>query len=186
MTERPLPRTSPPPEPPATTVLREHGAEIFGFLVRSHGAADAEEIYGLFVDALVKSDTTYRGEVSPRTWGYLLARSAARRYARSRARARALFSPMAHHPSALERPVTGPERSALAASEVTAIDASLSPEERELLVLRLGRGFRFSEIALILGEVEDGDPADERVRAAARLRKRFQELRDRIRAARTS
>ncbi len=174
------------PETFATSLLREHGAEIFGFLARAHGSGEAEEIYGLFVEAVLRSSASYRGDASPRTWGYLLARSAARRHARRRARARALFTPIAHHPSALERPVTGPEREAIAGSEVACLDRSLSPEERELLVLRLGRGFRFSEIAIILGEVEDGAPGQERVRAEARVRKRFQELRDRLRAARPS
>ena len=59
--------------------------------------------------------------------------------------------------------------------KVALLRASLSEEQRELLVLRVDRDLSWEEIALILDET--GEP----VKATARLRKRFQTIKDELR-----
>jgi RNA polymerase sigma-70 factor (ECF subfamily) len=57
----------------------------------------------------------------------------------------------------------------------------LSPEDRELLVLRVDRGLAWNDLARVLSE-EDGELDGPAItREAARLRKRFQVLKDRLR-----
>jgi hypothetical protein len=59
--------------------------------------------------------------------------------------------------------------------------AELSPDEQELLTLRLDRELDFAEIALItLGDPE-ANPATV-ARESAKLRQRFQTLKERLRA----
>ena len=61
------------------------------------------------------------------------------------------------------------------------LDVGHSPEDQELLLLRVDRELEFSEIAMIL--LSDGDSPDEAAvaRESARLRKRFQLLKERLR-----
>jgi RNA polymerase sigma-70 factor (ECF subfamily) len=65
---------------------------------------------------------------------------------------------------------------------------TLDPEDRAILVLRVDRDLEWNEIArVMLGESEQDHTAAELAREAARLRKRFQllkeDLRERARAA---
>lgn len=159
----------------ADACFRAYGAELYGWLVALYGRGEAEEMYGTFSEALVASIGRFRGEASARTFSYAVARNVARRHVRDRARRRKVLTPLSHHPSALDRQdVRALHRDA---SDVL---ASLSTFDRELLILRVDRGFSFREIALLKRGPDAADPALSR--EEARLRKRFQTLRDRLRA----
>lgn len=73
-------------------------------------------------------------------------------------------------------------------SRLQALRDSLPEEDRMLLVLRVDRGLAWNELARILaegepGELDDGPQLDALAltREAARLRKRFQLVKDRLR-----
>lgn len=69
-------------------------------------------------------------------------------------------------------------------SRFAALRESLAPEEQALLVLRVDRGLAWNDLARVLHEGGGalGEPleADELRREAARLRKRFQLLEERL------
>src|SRR5688572_2103501 len=119
-------------------LLDAHGPEIFGWLVATYGWVMAEDIYGAFVEAVVRSAGSFRGDASLRTWGYVLARSAARRHVRALGRRRALFTPLENHPSALDIAERA-NGSRGAQDRLEAIRGRLSIADRELLVLRVDR-----------------------------------------------
>lgn len=168
----------------AHQLVHRYGPQIYGFLRASHGSVAADEIFGIFMESVARSFATagqhakFRHQASERTWAYALARTATLRYLRTESRRRALFTPMENHPSVLELDNHAPSSTSLQ-SRAEALRAQLSAEERELLILRVDRGFRFREIASIL---EPSIPESEIVKAEARLRKRFETVRRRLRA----
>ena len=65
-------------------VLREHGREIFGWMLASlPGETEAADAFSLFSEDLWKSLSRYDGRCSMRTWCYMLARHAVSRVARA-------------------------------------------------------------------------------------------------------
>lgn len=159
----------------ADVCFRAYGAELHGWLVALYGRPEAEEIYGNFAEALCHAMAGFRGDASARTFSYAVARNVARRHLRDRARKRQLLTPLSHHPSALDRAGDTPEP----AAPVELLE-ELALADRELVILRVDRGFSFREIACLrLGTGAGGTAL---VREEARLRKRFQLVRDRLRA----
>jgi RNA polymerase sigma-70 factor (ECF subfamily) len=67
--------------------------------------------------------------------------------------------------------------------KVDAIRAKLAPDDQSLLVLRVNRGLGWNDIARALAEPDEVLADKELVRRAAALRKRFQRLKDELRAA---
>ena len=57
----------------------------------------------------------------------------------------------------------------------------LSPEERELLILRVDRGLAWNDLASVLADDDQRLDEVDVAREAARLRKRFQVLKERLR-----
>lgn len=168
----------------ASELIERYGPQIYGYLRASHGSSAADEIFGIFTESVARSFATegehekFRQQASLRTWAYALARTATLRYLRAEARQRALFTPMDNHPSVLERERHTGSSSALA-GRAESLRAALTAEERELLILRVDRGFRFRAIASIL---EPHASEAELSKAEARLRKRFEAVRRRLRA----
>lgn len=168
----------------ARELMDRYGPQIYGFLRASHGTVAADEIFGIFVESVARTFATdgqhskFREEASVRTWAYALARTATLRYQRTESRRRALFTPMENHPSVMELGAGAASTTSLQ-TRAEALRAQLAPEERELLILRVDRGFRFRDIASIL---EPALPESELGRVEARLRKRFETVRRRLRA----
>jgi RNA polymerase sigma-70 factor (ECF subfamily) len=78
---------TPGEEDPAAVVervLREHGREIFGWMLASlPGETEAADAFSLFSEDLWRSLSRYDGRCSMRTWCYMLARHAVSRIARA-------------------------------------------------------------------------------------------------------
>jgi RNA polymerase sigma-70 factor, ECF subfamily len=163
----------------ADAAIRAYGAEIFGLLVALHGRSDAQEVYGAFAEGIARSAAIYRGEASLRTWAYAVARKVGLRHLRDQRRQRARFSPLAHHPSALERRASSRSPSLSAEERLEHVRAKLSHADRELLILRVDRGFTFAQIARITATFERD--ADALERAEARLRQRYAGIKRRLR-----
>jgi RNA polymerase sigma-70 factor (ECF subfamily) len=62
-----------------------------------------------------------------------------------------------------------------------AIRATLDEADRMLLVLRVDRNMSWNDVARVMADEDDDDSDEELARAAARLRKRFQSVKDSIR-----
>lgn len=171
----------------ATVGLRGYGAEIYGFLVAfHHSEEDAAEVFSRFTERLWGSLGGFQGNASFRTWLYALARNASLNYRRDARRRMRRQEPL---PETSElraiaeevRSSTRPYLRTGAKARFAALRASLPPEDQELLILRVDRKLAWNDLARVLHE-RDGELADlELSREAARLRKRFQVLKERLR-----
>ena len=166
----------------ATLALRELGPEVLGFLSGVLGDADADEVYSAWSERLWRSLKGFEGRCSLRTWMYVLARreiSRFRKGARRHAEGRVPLSELADVlPAARSR-----TRSTVATEkqrQLTALRDELPIEDRTLLILRVDRKLSFDEIALAFSDNPEASAEVDRRREAARLRKRFQLVKQRL------
>lgn len=171
----------------ATLAIRGYGAEIYGFLIAFHrDEQEAAEVFSRFSERLWRDLGTFRGDSSFRTWAYSLARHASLNYLRDASRSRRRHEPLRESSelAGLVEQVRTRTVSYLRTerrSRFTALRESLPAEDQALLVLRVDRGLAWNDLARVL---HDGDaPLSEQAlaREAARLRKRFQLLKARLR-----
>lgn len=165
--------------------LQGFGDELGGFLAARLLDADrSAEAFALFAEDLWRGLPGFRGEASLRTWLYVLARRAALRVIRERARAGREVplsqAGVVERMAAELRSATTRWRRTEAQDRLRALREGLSEDDRELLVLRVDRGLSWEEIAAAL-ELSGPDDAA-RKRSVASLRKRFERLKERIRA----
>jgi RNA polymerase sigma-70 factor (ECF subfamily) len=157
--------------------VQAYGPGILGYLatlLRDDEAA--REAFSEFGEELWKSLPRFAHKSTVKTWAYSIAYHCGLRYRQAQARRRT-------------RPLRTSEYSKLAASieaasrsfsrsaadrKLDVLRRTLTDEEQTLLVLRLDRQMAWDEIAQVLGP--------EGVEVAA-LRKRFQRLKERLRAA---
>ncbi|MBI4956330.1 MAG: RNA polymerase sigma factor [Myxococcales bacterium] len=162
----------------ATLALEAYGPELLGFLVSLLGDPDAaDEAFAQLGEDLWRGLPGFEARSSARTWLYTLARHAAYRLVRG-ARVRNKYAAPASQISAVAEAVrtrTLPFLRTEARDGIARLRAALDPDDRALLVLRLDRNMSWTEVAAVLA------PDEEPVRAAARLRKRFQLVKDRLR-----
>jgi RNA polymerase sigma-70 factor (ECF subfamily) len=160
-----------------TLVLRNLGPEILGFLSAVLGNVDGDEVFAAFSESLWRSLAAYRSKCGIRTWAYMLARQQISRYrkgARRHQQPQVRISELAEVLQEVRRTYTTRR------ATLTRLRNELSIEDRELLILRIDRELSFDEIALLF--VDDPSTADEQAlrREAARLRKRFQLIKDQL------
>ncbi len=171
----------------ATAVLEAYGPEIYAFLVALHRSEiEAEEVFSLFGEGLWQGLQRFEGQSSFRTFAYAIARKISLRYRRDAARKRkregALDSSEIEAVVAEIRTRTAAYLRTTTRSRLSALRASLPEEDQELLMLRVDRKLPWEELAVVLrGEDEPPLTADQKRREGARLRKRFQILKDRLR-----
>ena len=170
----------------ATLTIEHYGAELLGFLV-SHmrNTEDASEVFGEFSEQFWKTLPSFEWRCSARTWAYTLARRAASHY-RKRERRHGIDQPLTQ----LSRLSIAVERvrTATVAFKRTEVKdrfqelrEQLEPEDQTLLILRVDRGLSWLELAeIMLGS--EAAPSEEQLKTeAARLRKRFQHAKERLR-----
>jgi RNA polymerase sigma-70 factor (ECF subfamily) len=163
-------------------VLRDHGPEIFGWLLSTLGdEAEAADAYSLFCEDLWRSLARHGGRCSMRTWCYMIARHAASRMFGQRTRARSVAlseAPQSRLAEAPREPTLGYLRTDMKQG-VRALREQLDPDDQALLVLRVDKGLGWRDVALVLL----GEGADDAAlaRCAASLRKRFERVKERLR-----
>jgi RNA polymerase sigma-70 factor (ECF subfamily) len=165
-----------------TAALRSYGPEVLGFLVAiCKDRNKAEEAFSLFAETLWQGMSRFEWKCSVRTWAYLLARHAVADVHRRQKRdekVRVAFS--SSNISRLAARVRTETLSLLRTEKRSALASlrdELGEEDRALLVLRVDRGLAWRDIARVFGS---GD--DTLDREAARLRKRFQLVKERLRS----
>jgi len=172
----------------ATLALRGYGPEVFGFLVAVHRSeTEASDVFSELAEALWRGLPTFAWESSLRTWTYAIARNVARTRRRDAAR-RERRGPRTGD-SALEGVAHAVRTETLAflrtekRTRLQALRDSLPEEDRMLLVLRVDRQLAWNDLSRVLHEADEGTPLDDAAiaREAARLRKRFQLVKDRLR-----
>jgi RNA polymerase sigma-70 factor (ECF subfamily) len=175
----------------ATLVIEGYGMELMAFLLsRTRSATDAEEVFAMFAEKLWAGLPGFEWRCTARAWAYRIARHAASDYATAAPnRVQRNLALSQHAPlsrlAAQARTTTAAYRRTSTKDRVRALRDRLEPDDQLLLVLRVDRGMEFREIAAALADAEpsDGDLSPEGAldREAARLRKRFERVKERLR-----
>jgi len=171
----------------ATSLLTALGSDVIRFIhARFREEQVSAEVFSRFAEDLWLGLPKFRFQCSVRTWVFILARNAGSRQLNRELRKERLGVPLSAVPD-LERHVqriqtdTMLDLSTPREQRLANLRAELSTEDQELLLLRVDRELEFTEIATIL--LGEGDTPDEAAvaRESARLRKRFQLLKERLR-----
>ena len=166
----------------ATLALDHYGPELYGFLVHlmtdEHAAA---EVYAQASEDLWRGLAGFASQCSVRTWMYVLARHAASRYWRSPWNRCGRGDSVLDELVATARSRTAPWLRTEVKDKWRAVRETLEPDDRTLLVLRVDRGLEWNDVARVTLDSDDPSSAEVQ-REAARLRKRFQLLKDELRA----
>lgn len=171
-----------------TLILEEYGGEVLGFLASMHRDGDAEEVFSLFAEAIWRGAPSFEQRSSARTWAYAVARRVSLMHRRSTRRRAQRFTPFGDDPALADveervRTETLTFMRTETRSRLAALRDALPVEDQMLLMLRVDRRLAWDELAHALADTESPlDEADTK-RAAARLRKRFQIVKDRLRDA---
>ncbi|HEY1908908.1 MAG TPA: sigma factor [Myxococcaceae bacterium] len=169
-------------DPAATLALRTYGPEIYGFLASQLGnEADAAEVFSQLAEDLWRGLPGFEWRCSLRTWLYLLARHATSRFRVTPWNRGARTGDSKLDAEIAEvRSRTEPWLRTEVKDRLRRLRDSLAPEDRLILVLRLDRQLAWGEVALVtLGE--EAATAEALRRESARLRKRFQDLKEELR-----
>jgi RNA polymerase sigma-70 factor, ECF subfamily len=168
----------------ATVALKGYGVEIYSVLVailRDRTAAD--DAFSIFSERLWRGLRDFEWACSVRTWAYAIARNAAFRHQRDSQRRARRAVPASD--SALERIVAKVRTETLSflrterKSRLRALRDSLPPDDQLLVVLRVDRGLAWNDLARVMSSEEELGPED-LARTAARLRKRYQLVKERL------
>ena len=171
----------------ATMVIESYGPEIYSFLVAVHRSEpDADDVFALFAEAFWQALPTFAGNSTFRTFAYAIARRLSYRYRRDSARKKKRLDAL--ESSTMSRLVQEVRtRTAVflrteTRSRLVELRATLPQEDQELLMLRVDRELTWDALADVLrGDDETPLSPEARKKEAARLRKRFQLIKDRLR-----
>lgn len=171
----------------ATLAIKGYGPEIFGFLVALHRSdQDAADVFSTFSESLWKGLPGFAWQCTLRAWAYTIARNASYRFtrnARRDARGRVPLdgSSQAGELAAKVRTETLTYLRTEQRDRFAALRASLPPEDQALLILRVDRKLAWEELARVMLGEEEGAIDDERLKKeSARLRKRFQLVKEKL------
>jgi RNA polymerase sigma-70 factor (ECF subfamily) len=166
----------------ATLAIESYGNEIISFLeimLRDH--ADSSDAFAQACEDLWKGLPRFEARASMKTWFYTLARHAALRLRRSSHQKR--LGPISEISDVADRvrSLTRPHLKTEVKVGFAAIRATLDEADQMLLVLRVDRAMSWNDIARVMADEGDDDSEKNLSRVAARLRKRFQSVKEVIR-----
>ena len=167
----------------ATRAIEGYGQEIARFLAsRFTNPADAQDVYATFLEDLWSGLPGFAWRCTLRGWAYTLARHAELRWKASAAYRRSRLVTVAD-PEVLAgtRTTTAPYVRTDVKDKFRAIRARLAEEDQTILVLRVDRDLGWRDIAQVLAGPGAPVVADDPQRAEARIRKRFQIIKERLR-----
>ena len=169
----------------ASLAIQDLGPQILHYLFGVLGDCDlADDAFSAFCERLLSALPRFEWRCTLRTWAYALARRSAADVRRKEGRHRRRMDPLTEsRVGAIAenvRSATWPILRTVRRSALLELSDALPVEDRMLLVLRVDRGMPWQDIARVFLEKEA--PADGDVhRESARLRKRFQLVRERLR-----
>jgi RNA polymerase sigma-70 factor (ECF subfamily) len=166
----------------ATLAIEGYGPEVLSFLemmLRDH--ADASDAFAQACEDLWKGLPRFEGRSSMKTWFYTLARHAASRLRRSTHPGRHAALSEVTDLAERVRSRTRPHLRTEIKHGFAAIREALDDDDRMLLVLRVDRAMSWNDVARVMADESDSDSSESTARIAARLRKRFQSVKDTIR-----
>lgn len=168
----------------ATGALKLYGSELYALFMSLHrNRADADEAFSLFCERLWQGLGRFEGRSSFRTWVYTVAWHASLRLREhQQARKEVLISDSQFSALALEvRTTTLSRLVEERRTRLQELRETLPAEDQLLLVLRIERELDWKDLARVLNpEVELDEIA--LARESAKMRKRFQAVKERLRA----
>lgn len=166
----------------ATLAIESYGAEVLRFLeLMLHDHADSADAFSQACEDLWKGLPRFEGRASMKTWFYTLARHAASRLRRSAHPHRLTGVSEVSDIAERVRSRTRPHLRTEVKVGFAAIRETLDEADRLLLVLRVDRAMSWTDVARVMADEGDDDSDEQVTRAAARLRKRFQSVKESIR-----
>jgi len=136
-------------------IVDRYGAHLYRLAFSMVGnAPEAEDVLQETFAGALRNLSSFEGRSSLKTWlSRILVRQAARSHrSRSRHKAAPLDSPAGVSPgSVMDRPAAPAQNRSDARMDVLAALEALSPEHREVIILRELQGMTYEEIAEVLG-----------------------------------
>jgi RNA polymerase sigma-70 factor, ECF subfamily len=175
----------------ATLFIQRFGGEIFGFLVGRIGDAVAgAEVFSEFTEDFWLGLPAFKWRTTIRSWAYTLARNAFYRHLNAKRKHTQNVCSMNNSVFQLEaeklRTATLNHLKTEIKSKMREIRERLPQDDQTLIILRIDQKMSWNELAVILsGEGDEMSDADKK-RWAARLRKRFQTLKTRLKEMATA
>lgn len=168
----------------ATTIaLAHYGPELLALLhARLRNLQDAREAYAWMAEDVWRGMARFRGQSSVRTWVYAIARNAASRYASRELRPRHSQIPISQLSRESALAVQLPS-TACVEDRIARLRSQLDADEQTLLTLRVDKNMEWRDVALVwLYDGRETPHGEEDIaRETARLRKRFQLLKEKLR-----
>jgi RNA polymerase sigma-70 factor (ECF subfamily) len=170
----------------ATAILSELGPDVIKVIhARVRDEQITAEVFSHFAEGLWRGLPDFAFRCSVRAWVFTLARNAGSRHLEREVRRQRAHIPLSRVPAlAAQLRSLHSETAAHLRSEnrdlVARAKEQLDEADQLLLTLRIDRRLPFRDIALVMLERVDSEPALV-TREAARLRKRFQLLKERLR-----
>lgn len=171
-----------------TILLRGYGPELLGFLVaRLRDESEGSEAFSLFCMDLLRGLPTFEWRSTARVWAYTVARHAANRWATAPHRRAERNVPLSQADELATladqvRKTTLPHLRSEVKNRFTQLREQLPQQDQTILILRVDKKMSWRELATVM--LYDGEPVDDDKaleREAARLRKRFQLIKDKLR-----
>lgn len=167
-----------------TLALEAYGPEILGWLVhRLRSEVTGADAFAMFCEDLWRGWDTFAWRCSARAWCYVLARNAGNKIANRRAAERRREVHLSHEiERAAEkvRTTTLPHLRTTIKDRFRQLREKLSDEDQLILVLRIDKQLPWNDVAHVI--LDDPGAGDEAVkRESARLRKRLQMIKGRLR-----
>jgi RNA polymerase sigma-70 factor (ECF subfamily) len=166
----------------ATGALEAYGVEIRRFLAaRMRNAPDAHEVFSMFCEDLWSGLPGFAWRCTLRGWAFTLARHAELRFRASPGQRKGFEVTLPESvASEMRRSTTAPHQRTEVKSRFREIRSRLGQEDQLLLILRVDRSLGWRDIAHVLAA--DANPSSaELKREEARIRKRFQLIKERLR-----
>jgi RNA polymerase sigma-70 factor (ECF subfamily) len=158
----------------AAAAIEGLGPSVFGYLCNVLDEDDARDVFSMFAEDVWRGIAGFRGEATLRVWAFRVAWRAAARFRRDawHRRGERLPSSLASRlaDSVVQRSSAMPGGRQ---DRLSRLRATLDPEERTLLVLRIDRELEWDEVAAVLAD--DGVAT-----SSAALRKRFERLKQKL------
>jgi RNA polymerase sigma-70 factor, ECF subfamily len=156
-----------------------YGAELYSFICGILDEQDAGDANAELWEGVIRSLPGFHWSSSFKTWSYKIARNTCNRFLRDRYRQRQ-ERPLSDSPelAALEAKVrteTAPYLRSDFHDQIRQIRAALPAEDRMILMLHVDRQLPWGEVARIMLDVAEPSKQD-----MARLRKRFQRIKEEI------
>jgi len=171
----------------ATLVIERYGGEIMAFLLsRMRRRSDAEEVFAVVAEKLWIGLPGFEWRCAVLSWVYRLARNAANDYATAagnRPERNLALSQQASLSALVDRvrSATAPYQQTAVKDRVRELRTQLSADDQMLLILRVDRGMDWRDLAVAMGDEPAPLEGSALEREAARLRKRFERVKDRLR-----